>query len=106
MASRRQLIWDRARGRCEYCQLEQADTTLPHEIDHIRAKKHRGPTSLKNTYLACAQCNAAKGPNAAGYDPDTDQLVPVQPAHRLVGGPLRVGRARVGGEDSGRPRDN
>src|SRR5262245_7354174 len=71
--SRRQ-IRDRARDRCEYCQLPQDFTSLPHEVDHIRARKHRGPTTLQNTCWACAGCNAAKGPNAAGYDPDSDEL--------------------------------
>ena len=81
MASRRQLVWKRARGRCEYCRLHQTETSLPHEIDHIRARKHRGPTSLQNICLACAYCNSAKGPNAAGYDPLTDELVPLFNPH-------------------------
>jgi hypothetical protein len=73
----RRKVWERAKGRCEYCQLAQADSVLPHEVDHIRAKKHRGRTTLRNTCLACAYCNGAKGPNAAGYDPETDELVPL-----------------------------
>jgi HNH endonuclease len=103
MASRRQRIWDRAGGRCEYCRLAQSDTTLPHEVDHVRARKHRGPTTLANTCLACAQCNAAKGPNAAGYDPATDQLVPLfNPRadswadHFAWDGPVLVGKTPVG----------
>jgi hypothetical protein len=50
---------------------------LPHEIDHIRAKKHHGPTTLLNTCLACAYCNAAKGSNPAGFDPESGELVPL-----------------------------
>lgn len=50
---------------------------LPHEIDHIRARKHRGPTMLRNLCWACAQCNSAKGSNAAGYDPKSGALVPL-----------------------------
>jgi hypothetical protein len=73
----RKKVWARAGGRCEYCQLAQADSLLPHELDHIRAKKHRGPTTLLNTCLACAYCNAAKGSNVAGYDPATEALVPL-----------------------------
>jgi 5-methylcytosine-specific restriction endonuclease McrA len=43
---------------------------LPHEIDHIRARKHRGLTTMDNTCLACAHCNAAKGTDAtAGLYP-------------------------------------
>lgn len=73
----RKQVWTRAEGKCEYCQLPQELTILPHEVDHIRAKKHRGPTTLLNTCLACAYCNSAKGSNVAGYDPETDQLVPL-----------------------------
>ncbi len=75
--SLRKRIWDRARGRCQYCQLPQAGTTLPFEIDHIRARKHHGVTTINNTCLAYAYCNSAKGTNAAGYDPDTGVLVPL-----------------------------
>jgi len=32
---------------------------------------------MENTCLACAQCNAAKGPNVAGYDPETGILTPL-----------------------------
>src|SRR5205823_3490337 len=63
--------------RCEYCQLLQVDSVLPLELDHVRAKKHRGSTTLSNTCLACAYCNSAKGSNAAGYDPVSDELVPL-----------------------------
>lgn len=100
---RRRAIADRARGRCEYCQLPQALTTLPHEVDHIRARKHRGPDTLQNTCWACAGCNAAKGTNVAGYDPDTDELVPLfnprrdtWEAHFVWDGPILRGRTPVG----------
>jgi HNH endonuclease len=73
----RKLVWRRARGICEYCLLPQSESLLPHELDHIRAKKHRGPTTMENTCVACAYCNSAKGPNAAGYDPVTGALVPL-----------------------------
>ena len=74
MPSRREQVRARASDRCEYCQLPQACSTLPHELDHIRARKHGGPTSLENLCLACAYCNAAKGPNLTGYDPATGEL--------------------------------
>ncbi len=50
---------------------------LPHELDHIRAQKHHGPTTLRNLCLACAPCHAHKGSNAAGYDPEGNGLVPL-----------------------------
>ena len=101
--SLRARIWERAQGRCEYCRLPQDLTTLPHEIDHIRARKHGGPTTLQNTCLACAGCNAAKGPNAAGYDPETDALTPLfNPRkdrwedHFAWEGPVLRGKTAVG----------
>lgn len=72
---RRQQVQQRALDRCEYCQLPQSCTSLPHELDHVRARKHHGPTTLQNLCWACAQCNGAKGSNAAGYDPETKRLV-------------------------------
>ena len=103
MPSRRHLIASRAHGRCEYCQLSQTDTILPHEIDHIRARKHRGLNTLQNTCWACAYCNAAKGSNVAGYDPLTDQLVPLfNPRadlwldHFEWDGPILVGKTPFG----------
>ncbi len=71
----RKAVVRRAKARCEYCLLPSSESVLPHEIDHIRARKHRGPTTLKNTCLACAQCNGAKGSDATAYDPKTDELV-------------------------------
>jgi 5-methylcytosine-specific restriction endonuclease McrA len=45
-----------------------------HEIDHIVAEKHLGPTTLENLALACFPCNNHKGPNVAGADPVTAQV--------------------------------
>jgi hypothetical protein len=74
MASLRELVWQRAGGRCEYCHLPQALTVLPHELDHIVAQQHRGLTTAENLCLACALCNCHKGPNLAGLDPITGTL--------------------------------
>src|SRR5439155_24046532 len=75
--SRRRRVWERARSKCEYCQLPQSCTALPHELDHIRAQNHHGRTTLSNLCLACAYCNSHKGANAAGYDPLTGKLGPI-----------------------------
>jgi hypothetical protein len=100
---RRRLVWERAGSRCEYCLLSQACTVLPHEIDHIRARKHHGPTSLENTCLACAQCNGGKGSNVAAYDPLTGTLVPlfnprldIWSEHFVYDGPILIGQTPVG----------
>src|SRR5579862_9695311 len=72
---KREVVRQCAILQCEYCQLPQAATRLPHEIDHIRALKHRGATTLSNTCLSCSYCNGAKGSNVAGYDPETGELI-------------------------------
>jgi hypothetical protein len=104
---RRSLVRARARGFCEYCQLAQEYCVLPHQIDHVRAKKHRGPNTLANVCFACAHCNAAKGPNVAGYDPESGELVPLfnprqdsWPEHfrwqeAILVGQTSVGRATI-----------
>jgi len=72
-----ELIRRRAGGRCEYCRISQGDLNLSFEIDHIIAKKHRGPTRSSNLCLACAACNNHKGPNISGIDDITRRIVPL-----------------------------
>lgn len=40
----RREITIRGRSRCEYCRLHEDDAYFTHEIDHIYAEKHGGPT--------------------------------------------------------------
>jgi HNH endonuclease len=100
---RRKLVWERANWCCEYCQLRQQDSVLPHEIDHIRARKHHGGTTLQNTCLACAYCNGFKGSNVAGFDPELGGLVPLFNPRRDIwtdhfewDGPVLLGLTPVG----------
>ena len=72
-----ELVWQRAAGRCEYCQVSQAHDRLPFEIDHIIAAKHRGPTRASNLCLACFACNNHNGPNISGIDSKTGRIVPL-----------------------------
>ena len=55
--------------------LPQDCSPLTHEIDHIIARKHEGPTKSENLALACYFCNTYKGPNIAGVDPVSGQIV-------------------------------
>jgi hypothetical protein len=69
----RQQVSKRASGRCEYCRLPQELDALPFQLDHIRAIKHGGLTTLDNLALSCFSCNAHKGTNLSGIDPQTDK---------------------------------
>jgi hypothetical protein len=68
-------VWERAADRCEYCALPQFSFPLRFQIDHVRAEKHGGATIESNLALACAHCNRHKGPNLAGFDDETGQIV-------------------------------
>jgi len=70
-----QQVRERASALCEYCHLPNTLTTLPFQIDHIIAEKHGGPTILENLAYCCLHCNAFKGPNIAGVNRDTQEVV-------------------------------
>jgi 5-methylcytosine-specific restriction endonuclease McrA len=68
----------RAGNRCEYCRLPQErDRFFSFHVEHIIAQQHGGSDDLTNLALACHHCNLHKGPNLAGIDPDTGQMVPL-----------------------------
>ena len=69
------LIRDRAKGLCEYCLLPRAYAALPHQVDHIIAIKHRGPTTASNLALACFACNKHKSCNLSGIGPVSGAIV-------------------------------
>jgi HNH endonuclease len=99
----RQLIWERAGSRCEYCHLHQDYSRLRFEIDHILAKKHDGPTVPGNLALSCFYCNSFKGPNLAGRDPKSRKITPLfnrrrhkWECHFRWKGPELVGRTAIG----------
>ena len=71
----RQQVAARAAYQCEYCRLSERYTSVPFQVDHVIAEKHQGKTSLENLAYACLHCNAFKGPNIAGRDPVTNEIV-------------------------------
>ena len=71
----RELVQRRAQGLCEYCRLPQDASILPHQVDHIIGKQHRGSDDSTNLCLCCIRCNLKKGPNIASIDPETGLVV-------------------------------
>ena len=100
----RRSVRDRAGNRYEYCGLRQEYAPLAlYTIDHIIPKKHGGSDDLLNLALACYHCNIHKGPNLAGIDPDSGEMVAlfnprqqVWPDHFVREGAFIVGRTPVG----------
>jgi hypothetical protein len=73
----RELVAERAQGRCEYCLIHQGEVFLPHQADHIIARQHGGETTPDNLAFACIHCNRHKGPNIASIDSVSGQLTPL-----------------------------
>jgi hypothetical protein len=73
----RRRIYERAHGQCEYCLIPEVVALVPHEVDHIIAQKHAGPTQADNLALACSLCNQRKGTDLASIDPASGALTPL-----------------------------
>lgn len=71
----RRLVYERARGCCEYCLIPETVVLVTHQIDHIISEKHGGLTEADNLALSCAMCNKYKGSDLTSIDPDTRQIV-------------------------------
>lgn len=74
-AALRESVAIRAGHCCEYCRLPERWTSLPFQIDHVIAIKHEGETLPESLAYACLHCNSFKGPNLAGMDRESDQVV-------------------------------
>lgn len=101
--SNRELVRTRAANCCEDCHMPQSLDAQPFQLDHIRAEKHGGRTTLRNLALACLPCNTYKGPNIAGYDPLTNSLQRLfHPRrdkwtdHFVWRGPILAGKTPIG----------
>lgn len=98
-----QLVFARAEGRCEYCQLPAWSSAVTFPIDHVRPVQHAGATAPENLALACPDCNLKKGPNLAAVDPlSNDPVSLFNPRrdrwreHFTWSGATIVGRSGVG----------
>jgi hypothetical protein len=72
-------------------------------VGHIVAIQHGGPTAPENLALACGRCNRSKGPNIAGRDRETGEIVQLfHPRrdrwsdHFEWNGPDLIGKTKVG----------
>jgi hypothetical protein len=76
-SSLRQLVIERAQGKCEYCLIHQDDSIYSHEVDHVIARKHGGQTVAENLALSCLSCNRHKGSDLTTFDPLSNEIVPL-----------------------------
>jgi hypothetical protein len=52
-------------------------TRLRFHVEHIVARQHGGGDDAENLALACHLCNAHKGPNLTGIDPNSGEITPL-----------------------------
>jgi hypothetical protein len=73
----KQLVFDRARGLCEYCRSQAKYAIDPLVIDHIQPVSRGGQTQADNLALSCQTCNNYKYNKTEAPDPATAQLAPL-----------------------------
>ena len=103
-AATRQGVRQRALNRCEYCRLPQsAQPFATFHVEHIIARQHGGTDEPENLCLACERCNAGKGPNLSGRDPETGNIERLfdprhqeWPEHFQFCGPVIIGLTAIG----------
>ena len=64
----RQQVYERAKGKCEYCQTQQKLVVVM-QIDHIMPLAAGGATAMANLCLSCVSCNSSKRDYQFGIDP-------------------------------------
>jgi len=88
----RERVRQRAGDCCEYRRLPQAAAPfVPFHVEHVVAVQHGGSDDFANLAWAFHRCNAYKGPNIAGIDPEDGAIVPLfRPRRDLWSGHFRA----------------
>jgi 5-methylcytosine-specific restriction endonuclease McrA len=73
----RKLVFDRAKGMCEYCRSQAKFAIDPLVMDHLYPVSKGGKTCAENLALACQTCNNCKYTKTEALDPTTNQIVPL-----------------------------
>jgi hypothetical protein len=100
----RNLVRERAGGRCEYCRLhEDHEAYYAFHLEHVTARQHEGDDGSENLAWSCHHCNLNKGPNLTAIDPETLAVVMLfhprrddREEHFDMQGPLIVGKSPTG----------
>ncbi|MGB7443175.1 MAG: HNH endonuclease [Coleofasciculaceae cyanobacterium] len=73
----RQFVRKRANYRCEYCHSREKICTTRFTLDHVIPKSLGGSDEVDNLALACRRCNERRYNFLAGFDPETQAIVPL-----------------------------
>ncbi|MBW4620178.1 MAG: HNH endonuclease [Cyanosarcina radialis HA8281-LM2] len=80
----KQLVFDRARGTCEYCRSQAKFAIDPLVIDHIQPVSRGGQTVAENLALSCQTCNNYKYTKTEALDPVTSQTISLFHPRQMV----------------------
>lgn len=73
----REVVYQRARGCCEYCLSQVEYSPDPFSIEHIVPQSRAGTHELSNLALSCQGCNNRKFTATRAPDPVTGELAPL-----------------------------
>ncbi len=65
------FVFNRAKGRCEYCKSPADISSQPFVMEHIVSQSKGGLTNESNLALSCQGCNNHKYDKITGIDPVT-----------------------------------
>jgi hypothetical protein len=80
----KKLVFDRAKGMCEYCRSLAKFAIDPLVMDHIQPVSRGGQTIAENLALSCQTCNNCKYTKTEAPDPVTGQAVPLFHPRQMV----------------------
>jgi hypothetical protein len=73
----RDLVRQRAGGKCEYCHALERWQYVPFTVDHVIPLAEGGADDPDNLALACFHCNRRKANRLTALDPDSGVEVPL-----------------------------
>jgi HNH endonuclease len=68
------VVQNRARQRCEYCQMHQSLQGATFHVEHILPVSRGGLSNFENLAWCCPSCNLHKSDRMHAIDADTNQL--------------------------------
>jgi 5-methylcytosine-specific restriction endonuclease McrA len=72
----KELVRKRANYLCEYCHSPERISANRFTVDHLLPKSIGGSDDINNLALACRRCNERRYNFAAGFDSETEAIVP------------------------------
>lgn len=73
----KQLVRTRANYLCEYCHSPERISATRFTVDHILPISIGGSDNINNLALACRRCNERRYNFIAGFDSETQEIVPL-----------------------------